>query len=308
MKKNVYKYPSNCFLFLLLCAVMMSSTVNLSCSSKEEVTENTVAVVKVEDSPEQEKLDVDMEKLTVLLSGELPIGNAKGEAAVLAQNILANKEAFLVDLEKVLKADEVVSIDGLYADTSFLLKADKKTSLPEGYIPPNIVKLTQESANIGNYLINRKDLSLRTPVEASLVEMAHAARADGVTLLVSSSYRSYDYQTIVYERNVAQSGQAVADRGSARPGRSQHQLGTVIDFGSITDAFAQTDAGKWMYENGPGFGWSLSFPQDYEEVTGYRWESWHWRYIGTEAVRFQEKWFKNIQQYMIEFIYAWNNL
>ena len=109
----------------------------------------------------------------------------------------------------------------------------------------------------------------------------------------------------MYNRNVREMGQAAADRESARPGTSQHQLGTVIDFGSITDDFADTKAGKWLAENAASFGWSLSFPQGYEDVTGYRWECWHYRYIGKKAADFQKKWFSDVQQFMLEFIDAW---
>ena len=60
-----------------------------------------------------------------------------------------------------------------------------------------------------------------------------------------------------------------------------------------------------MKQNAHNFGFYLSFPEEYESVTGYRWESWHYRYIGTAATAFQKKWFNDIQQYMIEFIHAW---
>ena len=102
-----------------------------------------------------------------------------------------------------------------------------------------------------------------------------------------------------------ESGEKEAERFSARAGTSQHQLGTVVDFGSISDEFAQTRAGKWMLQNAAKYGWSLSFPKGYESVTGYVWESWHYRYIGTGACAFQQRWFNDIQQYMLEFIDAW---
>ena len=95
-----------------------------------------------------------------------------------------------------------------------------------------------------NYVFYRNDLSLRIPAEKSLRLMGEGAKQDGITLVVSSTFRSYDYQKIVYERNVKQMGQEAADRESARPGTSQHQLGTAVDFGSITDEFAETKAGK----------------------------------------------------------------
>jgi len=135
--------------------------------------------------------------------------------------------------------------------------------------------------------------------------MAEAAKRGGVTLLVSSTFRPYEYQKQVYERNVRMSGQVQADRESARPGYSQHQTGLVIDFGSITDDFAKTAAGLWMAKNASKYGWTLSFPDGWEERTGYRWESWHYRYTGKKLSMFIEKYFGGIQQLGLEFIYNW---
>ena len=209
--------------------------------------------------------------------------------------INADKAAFLQELSSLLSGDS----------ENLLLLVDKAHFLPEGYAPPDLISLTAATAQGRSYTISRDGLSLRAPAERALEEMARAARADGVTLLASSTYRSYEYQVGVYRRNVEQMGQAAADRESARPGASQHQLGTVVDFGSITDEFAQTKAGRWLDENAHRFGWSLSFPQGYEDVTGYRWECWHYRYLGREALAFQRKWFCNVQQYMLEFVNAW---
>ena len=209
--------------------------------------------------------------------------------------INADKAAFLQELSSLLSGDS----------ENLLLLVDKAHFLPEGYAPPDLISLTAATAQGRSYTISRDGLSLRAPAERALEEMARAARADGITLLASSTYRSYEYQVGVYRRNVEQMGQAVADRESARPGASQHQLGTVVDFGSITDEFAQTKAGRWLDENAHRFGWSLSFPQGYEDVTGYRWECWHYRYLGREALAFQRKWFCNVQQYMLEFVNAW---
>jgi D-alanyl-D-alanine carboxypeptidase len=146
---------------------------------------------------------------------------------------------------------------------------------------------------------------LRRPAAEALEAMAAAARAGGISLVVSSAYRSYDYQAGVYARNVRELGQAAADRESARPGYSQHQLGLAADFGSITDDFAETPAGRWMAANAGRFGWSLSFPQGYEDLTGYRWESWHYRYVGPELAAFIAAYFDGIQQYGLRFIHEW---
>ncbi|MDR3283634.1 MAG: M15 family metallopeptidase [Treponema sp.] len=198
---------------------------------------------------------------------------------------------FLEDFKAVLAGDR----------DDLLRLVDKTHALPDGYQPPDTVPLVKNNF----YAISRDNLALRKPAEQALRLMGAAAQKDGITLLASSTYRSYDYQVTVYNRNVRLSGKETADRESAQPGKSQHQLGTVVDFGSISDAFADTGAGKWLAAHAGEYGWSLSFPDGYEDVTGYRWECWHYRYIGVTAAAFQKKWFSNIQQFMLEFINAW---
>jgi D-alanyl-D-alanine carboxypeptidase len=136
----------------------------------------------------------------------------------------------------------------------------------------------------------------------AVLSMDQAARADGVTLVFSSAYRSHSYQAGLFARYADQYGEAQADRFSARPGHSQHQLGTAIDFGSIDDTFAETAAGKWMADNAWRFGFSLSYPQDMEELTGYIWESWHFRYITKPGAHIERDYFGGIQQYFLEFL------
>jgi D-alanyl-D-alanine carboxypeptidase len=126
-----------------------------------------------------------------------------------------------------------------------------------------------------------------------------------VTLSIGSSYRSYTYQVEVYNRLVKTDGQKEADRESAKPGTSQHQLGLAFDFYPIDDSFAQTPACDWVRKNASRFGFSISYPENYEKVTGYRWESWHYRYVGKDLAAFIDKYFDGIQQYALQFIHAW---
>ena len=100
----------------------------------------------------------------------------------------------------------------------------------------------------------------------------------------------------------------MADRESAQPRKSQHQLGLILDFAPIDDSFANTSASAWLLRNASRFGWSLSFPDGYEEVTGYRWESWHYRFVGKDLAAFIDKYFDGIQQYALQFIKAWQEL
>lgn len=210
---------------------------------------------------------------------------------------ISDKAEFLKDLKVVLAEEKKYTQEDL--PLYFLI--DKKHKVSKDYEPKNLKKL--EKNNI--YGISRNDLSLRPDVEEALQVMAKAALDDGIWIMVSSTYRSYSYQERLFQRYVDQDGEKAAERYSARPGTSQHQLGSAIDFGSITADFINTKAGQWLYKNAYKYGWSLSFPKGYEDITGYMHECWHYRYIGIQACALQKKYFNDVQQYMLEFIDLW---
>jgi D-alanyl-D-alanine carboxypeptidase len=224
---------------------------------------------------------------TVLENSNLPQHISYG-----IQDSIANNPAIILDLYSILQEDPYLWV-----------LVDKEHSLSQDYEPDDLIELMNST-----YLVNRNGLFLRKPAVESLEEMSAAAKKEGITLVASSAYRSYSDQVQVYECNVAQMGKEAADRESARAGHSQHQLGLVIDFGSITDAFAKTPQGIWIAANASRFGWSLSFPDGYEEITGYRWESWHYRYVGKELAEFIDTYFDGIQQYALRFIHEWTKI
>ncbi|HUI72133.1 MAG TPA: M15 family metallopeptidase, partial [Spirochaetia bacterium] len=92
------------------------------------------------------------------------------------------------------------------------------------------------------------------------------------------------------------------ERESAHPGLSQHQLGTAIDFGTISDGYEKTREGRWVAAHAWEYGFTLSYPKDYEQVTGYRYESWHYRYITRPGAVMQREFFSDVQQYFLEFL------
>lgn len=210
----------------------------------------------------------------------------------------AEIENFITDLNEILEEEKTFPEN----DVSLFYLIDKKHNIGSDYVPAELIPVKQCTL----FNVSRNDLSLRKEAYDALKVLSEAALADGIKLMVSSTYRSYTYQAGLFNRYAAQDGIELAERYSARPGTSQHQLGVAVDFGSITDDWGDTEMGKWVYENAARYGWSLSFPREYEDVTGYMWECWHFRYIGVKACRFQEKWFNNIQQYMLEFINEWN--
>jgi D-alanyl-D-alanine carboxypeptidase len=204
----------------------------------------------------------------------------------IASNIAANASRFEADMDAI-PAEEA----------QYQILVDKRHPLPDGYAPTDLISLNETGLSV-----SRKDLSLRKAALKAAKAMAAAAQANGVTLVFSSSYRSYAYQKQLFARYANEMGEAEANRVSARPGQSQHQLGTAIDFGSITNDFSETKAGRWMAAHSAQYGFTLSFPRGMESVTGYNWESWHFRYVGVKAAALQEKWFNGVQQYMIEFL------
>lgn len=211
-----------------------------------------------------------------------------------------NPKEFLDDLHKVLESEKNFSSE----DLSPFYLIDKKNKVSESYEPKNLVKLVKNDL----YAINKDNLSLRPEAYQALDRLAAAAKKDGVTLTVSSTYRSYEYQKNLFNYWVSVDGLEEAERESARPGTSQHQLGSAIDFGSISNDFINTKMGKWLFNNAWKYGWTLSFPQQYEDITGYRYECWHYRFVGIPAAQLQRKYFNDVQQYMLEFIDLWKNL
>jgi len=127
----------------------------------------------------------------------------------------------------------------------------------------------------------RPDGSLRPFVTIWVVRL-------GDDIYVRSAYRSYAEQERTFAYWVDVLGEAEARRVSAEPGHSEHQLGTAADLTTadvgydLTEAFAETPAGRWLAENAYRYGFALSYPVGAEPVTGYAYEPWHYRYIGPD--------------------------
>lgn len=179
-----------------------------------------------------------------------------------------------------------------------LALVDKQNPLPTDYVPQDLLPLDRYADQL---ILNREGLSLRAVIMPDLLAMVEAARQDGIQLDISSTYRSYDYQRNLFDYWVAELGQAEAERVSARAGTSQHQLGTTLDFGSVTRAFAEHPAGVWLAEHAGRYGFSLSYPEGYEELTGYSFEPWHFRWLSRAGTQMEARYFDGIQQYFLEF-------
>ena len=123
---------------------------------------------------------------------------------------------------------------------------------------------------------------LTSETQNAFNRMRDDAKALGLNLWLSSGYRSYWDQKIIYNNYVARDGQTNADTYSARPGHSEHQTGLAFDLNTIDDSFTYTAEGKWVHDNCYKYGLALRYPLGKESITGYMHESWHMRYLGVE--------------------------
>ncbi len=163
----------------------------------------------------------------------------------------------------------IASIDGH-------LIVNKTYSVPENYQPKD-----PEEPVTGERCIN----CLEKEVMKAFRQMQSDATSIGLNIYIASGYRSYSYQNKLYNNYSAVSGTEGADTYSARPGHSEHQTGLCYDLNSVDDSFANTNEGKWIAENAYLYGFVIRYPKGKETITGYQYEPWHLRYVGTELAK-----------------------
>ena len=116
--------------------------------------------------------------------------------------------------------------------------------------------------------------------QAAFNKMQQAAAAQGIYLWICSGFRSYSYQSQLYNNYVAVDGKAAADRYSARPGYSEHQTGLAMDINYASSYFDNTPEAKWLAAHCSDYGFIIRYKAGKESSTGYMAESWHIRYLG----------------------------
>ena len=176
-------------------------------------------------------------------------------------------------------------------DDDILVLVNKTHAVDKNYVADDLIRVEHCDPNVGN-----NDTKKMRKIAAEAFEELHeGALKDGYNILMRTGYRSYDYQTNLYNSYVKAHGQAEADTYSARPGLSEHQTGLACDVGvsgvGLT-AFNNRPEAKWIAENCYKYGFILRYPADKTATTGYIYESWHIRYVGKEAaaIIFENGW------------------
>ena len=162
---------------------------------------------------------------------------------------------------------------------------DRAHALPAHYAPQDLVSLP----DLGVPILGQEAL-LRREAAGNLESLVASAAAAGEELAVASAYRSFADQRASYARLVSIYGRG-ADKTSAPPGHSQHQLGTAVDFTNaavgyqVKRGFGRTSAARWLALHAHEHGFVLSYPPGKETETGFGWEPWHYRYVGADTAR-----------------------
>ena len=181
----------------------------------------------------------------------------------------------------LLENDFYKDIKTLYSPTSYDILVNKNNRLTSSYIPNDL-----EVIDI-NY--SCKDKYLRHEARISFEEMAKKAKIDGYNIIAVSTYRPYEYQEKIYNDYVIKKGKYYADLASARAGYSEHQTGLAVDVADLSldyDNFEKTKEFKWIKNNAHKYGFILRYPKAKFHITGFKYEPWHYRYVGVNIATY----------------------
>ncbi|NDK32830.1 M15 family metallopeptidase [Nesterenkonia haasae] len=199
----------------------------------------------------------------------------------LVQQVLAVGAVVLAQLPspETLQASQV-SWD---PDSVHVLVNRQNPLEPVDYSPEDLVEL-EVRTSVDDPVYMREE-----PAD-SVEELFDDALDEGITLAVTSGYRSFDAQARIYSARHAQHGTEGTDEFAARPGYSEHQTGLAVDVISIDnpeciigECFNETPEFEWLEESAHNYGFIIRYPEGKEHITGFAYEPWHLRYVGAET-------------------------
>ena len=278
----------------------------------ERITEQTAETIAETTTVITEEPEI-TEETTLVTTKEppytLPVTDYKNTVTILGPNLIYVGESFdfdyVISHKNADRASVLWSVEGKGAE----LKEDgvviarekgditlKITDVSNGLSDSLTVHLVESPEDVdfvtevnGIPIANKTypipadyNPGLDTETYERFMELKTAAAKEGIEINFMSGFRSYSEQVRVYKGWVEKYGEE-ADRVSARPGHSEHQLGLAIDVNETTFDFADTPEGMWLRENCYKYGFILRYPSfEAEAITGYMYEPWHIRYLGDE--------------------------
>ena len=209
--------------------------------------------------------------------------NDDAETTVLYVNMDFDKEDY-VDPLVIDEFDDYVLVN-------------KHRQLSSAYIPDDLVTIDDE------YVKTEGEIQIERNVAKAFYDMAKAAKKDGMELMVSSGYRSYKDQEEVTNTYLKLYGQNYVDNYVAKPGFSEHQTAMSLDIASKSvSTFVNSDEYVWMMDNAYKYGFILRYPKSKEDITGYKCEAWHYRYVGKKIAKYIKENNITYDEYYIMFL------
>ncbi len=182
---------------------------------------------------------------------------------------------------------------------------DRSYAIPAPYAPPDLVTASAAglSGTSGTKLV-------REIIVEDLAAMASAWEEAGLSIAIESAYRTYANQAATFNSWVAQIGYVDALSRSARPGHSEHQLGTALDLtspgwsGRFGDWAIESAEGAWMAAHGWEYGFVMSYPAGSQEATCFTYEPWHYRWIGRDDAAAHRESGYDLRRYLERYVDA----
>lgn len=188
------------------------------------------------------------------------------ETTVLFVNLDMDKEDY----------KDAILVDKFSTD----MLVNKHRYLDEKFVPTGLSKIDEK------YTSEEGMKASRVAINA-FIQMSKAAEKEGYEIVINSAYRSYQDQVEINDTYLELYGQSYVDRFVAKPGFSEHQTGLCFDIGSRkSNVFANSKEYQWMVDNAYKYGFILRFPKKYENITGFRTEPWHYRYVGKKIAKY----------------------
>ena len=164
---------------------------------------------------------------------------------------------------------------------NILVLVNKNNKLPAVYVPYDLMEIPNNMAYNGK--------KIRKEALENFSKLFESAKLENYKIIVVSAYRDYEYQKKLFNSYVNEKGINYALKCSAKAGHSEHQTGLAIDvMGSNNDynLFGESKEFEWMKKNAYKYGFILRYPKDKENITGFKYEPWHYRYVGIEASKY----------------------
>ena len=157
---------------------------------------------------------------------------------------------------------------------------NKHRHLSEDFKPNDLVEASLEYASENGIFLSRLAYN-------AFKSMSDAASKEGYGIVINSAYRSFQDQQDITDLYFKYYGQEYVDKYIAKPGYSEHQTGLAIDVGSKSvSIFANSKENTWMLYNAYKYGFIQRYTKRDENLTGFRYEAWHYRYVGKEIAKY----------------------